>query len=233
MKVYRNLTILILLIMPCKLWADGGNCVKYKVTMCLNTNKTITGFLLIGSYEPRFEFKDLTLIDYLKSLHRDTLELYTEIKELVYPITNYSPNCDYHYDAISKKAIIKVSPNDIKSIDLLDYSGCNKCDKDFYYSGLEPIFELNDKEIRLLQSKPIADSSFSYNAEMNPNLIWIISYNKDYGKNKIRQIWFDYFNQVKPYIAKENWKLVTQNYLDLKTRLRKLDIIVFEIIYSI
>jgi hypothetical protein len=219
--------------MPCRLWADGGNCVKYKVTIYLNTNKTITGFLLIGSYEPRFEFKDLSLIDYIKSLHRDTLELYTEIKELVYPTTNYSPNCDYHYDAISIKAVIKVSPNDIKSIDLLGYSGCNKCDKDFYFSGLEPIFELNDKEIRLLQSKPIADSSFSYNAEMNPNLIWIISYNKDYGKDKIGQIWFEYFNQVKPYIEKENWKPVIKNYLDLKNRLRKLDIIVFEIIYSI
>jgi hypothetical protein len=218
--------------MPCRLWADGGNCVKYKVKIHLKTNKTVAGFLLIGSYEPRFEFKDLSFVDYLKSLHCDTFDIYTEIKELVYPISNYSPNCDYHYVAIPKRAIVKVSPNDIKSIELLGYSGCNICDKDYYFNGLNPIFELSDKEIGLLQTKPIADSSFSYNSEMNPNLIWIISYNKEYDQNKIRQIWFDYFNQVKSYIEKDNWKMATKNYLDLKNGLRKFDIIVFEIIYS-
>src|SRR5687768_5059526 len=99
----RHLFIILLLTFGLfeRAFSDAGNCVKYDVDIQLIDGQKIRGFVYAGGYEKRFQFKDITFLDYLnRNNSSDTLQILKNIRQLKFPIIGEgNERCTFLFDA--------------------------------------------------------------------------------------------------------------------------------------
>jgi hypothetical protein len=224
-----------------KVFSDAGNCVKYDVDIQLIDGQKIRGFVYAGGYEKRFQFKDVSFLDYLKKNDpSDTLHIFKNIRQLKFPTTNKgNKKCQFHFDATTRDNDIKILKNKVKTVKVLSYTVCNNCDLEnkengYYWNGIYPtvITELTKTEIDLLQTKPIATVNFGHDIENNTDGYWMISYSTDYKQSNLEKLKKDFLQETDKLLKENKWDIVQDRYKILKSRLQKKKIILFKIGYA-
>lgn len=225
-----------------KVFSDVGNCVKYEVEIQLMDGQKIRGFVYIGGYEKKFQFKETPFLDYLKRINpSDTFHVFKNIRQLKFPTTNEgTEKCEFRFNATTADNDIKVSKKKIRSIEVISYTVCNNCDDaneetGYYSNGIHPaiITELNKTEIDLLQTKPIASVSFGHDIENNTERYWMISYSADYKQPELEKLKKSFLVEADKLLRENKWYIVQDNYKTLKNGLRKKKIILFKISYAL
>jgi hypothetical protein len=234
----RHLFIILLLTFGLfeKVFSDAGNCVKYDVDIQLIDGQKIRGFVFAGGFEKRFQFKDISFLDYLKKNNpTDTLHVFKNIRPLKFPTTNWGrEKCEFHFDAATTNNIIKISKKKIKIIKVVSYTICNNCDiadeeNGYNWNGLYPtvITELTGEEIDLLQTVPVTSLSFLLDENIYESY-WITSYNEDYKTEKLIEL-FKSFQTSAAKLFKDNKADKVQSvYNTFKATLRAKRVIVFK-----
>lgn len=221
-----------------KVFSDAGSCVKYDVAIYLIDGQKIRGFVYAGGYEKKFQFQDISFLDYLKKNNSsDTLHLFNNIRQLKFPITNEgTEDCQFHFDATTSDNDVKILKKTIKAIEVLSYTVCNNCDvkneeTGYYWNGIYPtvITELTKSEIDLLQTQPIATISFGHEIENNTDGYWMISYSADYKQADLEKLRNDFLIEADRLLKENKWNIVQDNYKIFKNGLRKKNIVVFKI----
>jgi len=221
-----------------KAFSDGGNCVKYQVDVQLTDGKKIRGFVYVGGYEKKFQFKDILFLDYLrKNDPSDTLHIFRNIRQLKFPSTEeLSQNYEFRFDATTTDNCLKIVKSRIETINVISYTTCNNCDikneeQGYYWNGIYPsvITELNKSEIDLLQTKPVAKIFFEHGIKNNHDGYWIISYSLDYKQAELDKIKGDFLKETNKLLNENKWRTVQDKYAALKTGLRTKKLIIFKI----
>ncbi len=223
--------------MHSKAFPDAGNCVRYEVAIQLADGKKLNGFVYLVSYEKRFEFRDITFLDYLNRVSpSDTLIVLQNIRQLNFPIINDGQKCQFHFEATpSENKILKKS---IKSIEVLSYRTCNICDLEdlengYYWKGIYPVVitELTKSEIDLLQTTPIATINFSH-GDQNTEGYWIASYSVEYRQDDLTKIKDSFLVEADRILKVNGYNALTSAYKRWKNDLRKKKVIVFKFGYA-
>jgi len=240
----RHLFVILLLTFGLseKVFSDAGNCVKYDVDIQLIGGQRLRGFVYAGGYEKRFQFKDVSFLDYLKKNNpSDTLHIFKNVRQLKFPTTNEgNEKCVFHFDATTDDNDIKILKKKIKTIKVVSYSVCNNCDvaneeTGYYWNGIYPtvITELTKTEIDLLQTKPIATVNFGHDIENNTDGYWMISYSLGYKQADLEKLKNDFLLEADKLLRENKWDVVQDKYKILKNELRKKKIILFKIGYAL
>jgi hypothetical protein len=184
-----------------KVFSDAGNCVKYDVDIQLMDGQKIREFVYTGGYEKRFQFKDVSFLDFEKKNNpTDTLHLYRNIRQLKFPkISDGNEECQFYFDATTTDNYLKILKKKIRTVKVLSYTVCNNCDladeeKGYYWNGIYPtiITELTRTEIDLLETKPVATVSFGHDIENNTDGYWMLSYSIDYKQAELEKLKNDF-----------------------------------------
>lgn len=225
-----------------KVFFDVGNCVKYDVDIQLIDGQKIRGFVYVMGYEKRFQFKDISFLDYLKKNNpSDTLDIFKKITQLKFPATNDgNEKCRFHFDATTADNILKILKKKVKTINVISYTVCNNCDLadeeiGYQWNGIYPtvITELTKDEIDLLQTKPAATISFGHDIEDNTDGYWMISYSSDYKHSDLEKLKNDFLLETDKLLKENKWDIAQERYKILKSGLRKKKIIIFKIGYAL
>lgn len=225
-----------------KVFSDAGNCVKYDADIQLIDGQRIRGFVYVVGYEKKFQFKDISFLDYLnKNNPSDTLYIFKNITKLKFPITNDgNEKCQFHFDAATTDNILKILKKKIKTINVLSYTVCNNCDladeeTGYYWNGIYPtvITELTKAEIDLLQTNPVASISFGHDIEDNTDGYWMISYSSDHKHSDLEKLKNEFLLGTDKLLKENKWNIVQERYKVLKNELRKKKVIIFKIGYAL
>jgi len=223
-------------------FADVGNCIKFNVDIQLTDGQRIMGFVYAGGYEKRFEFKDISFLDFLKTNNpSDTLHVYTDIRQLKFPTAKEgTENCQFHFDATTSENDLKISKKTIKTIKVISYTVCNNCDnpdekEGYNWNGIYPaiITELTKTEIDLLQTMPKATVNFGHDIENNTDGYWMISYSSEHSLIELEKIKNEFLLEADRLLKENKWDIVQVNYKTLKNRLRTKKVILFKIGYAL
>jgi hypothetical protein len=223
-------------------FCDVGNCVRYKVELRTYDNAQLIGFIQIFSYDPMVEIDDLVFFDYLKKdlakKNQDTFTLYKKIQTIEYPKLEFQ-TYGFKYSATSKRDILEVNIETIKSIQLLDIGPCEHGDfssikrsspKDNflinYFHWI--IEELTQDEIDMLQTKPEfligRESPLSMNGV---DRLFVLCYDKSMTESELNQLcsglYFSVADDAVP--EKELFERKINHYNKVKNDLRRKKII--------
>lgn len=221
-----------------KAFCDAGHCVKYYVEIQLVDGRNLSGFVYVGGYEKRFEFKDISFLDYYnRNNPADTLHVYNNIRQLKFPTSNYqSERCQFHFEAASADNERKLLKKDIQAIKVVSYTVCNNCDladkeNGYYWNGIYPtvITELTKAEIDLLQTEPIAAINFGHDIKYNTDLYWMLSYSSAYQLTDLEKMRKEFKAEADELLKENKWDIVQSKYKVLKTELRMKGVIIFKI----
>lgn len=219
-------------------FSDAGNCVKYDVDVQLISGQKIRGFVFVGGYEKKFQFQDISFLDYVKKNNpSDTLHIFKNIQQLRFPTTNVGiEKCKFHFDATTADNEIKILKNRVNTIKVVSYSVCNNCDianetTGYYWNGIYPtvITELTKTEIDLLQTQPIATVHFGHDFKNNTVEYWIISYSSEYTQSDLEKLKNDYLIEADKLLRENKSDIVQSKYKVIKSDFRKRKIIFFKI----
>ena len=231
------ITLLLTFGLSGKVFPDAGNCVKYDVDIQLIDGQKIRGFVYAGGYEKKFQFQDISLLDYLKKNNpSDTLHIFKNIRQLKFPTTNEgNEKCKFLFDATTADNEIKILKKKIKTIRVVSYSVCNNCDvaneeTGYYWNGIYPtvITELTKAEIDLLQTKPTATVTFGHDIENNTDGYWMISYSSEYKQADLEKLKSEFLLETDKLLRENKWDIVQSKYRIFKSGLRKKKIILFK-----
>jgi hypothetical protein len=182
-----SLTIVFLLSVL-QLFADTGNCIKYKATLKLKGGQSVTGYIFYATYDSlTFHFTDS---DFMKFIHQvmslpgndDTLNVFLKIQTLKYPQIQPLAGVTYQYQAATKGDIVKLTKEEIISAHCIDYFPADASDvpKDsakYFNCSLWRIHtEFTQKEIDLLQKHPVSEYSCSDSSAANEEGYSILCY---------------------------------------------------------
>jgi len=235
----KIISTLIITLLIGKLYADGGNCVRYQIGITLINDNYIEGFVYENNYQPRFKFDDINIKDFIfqNCLDKENeLTVYLKVKELIFPkFPNFRHDCDFHLNGTSPDNLRKINSKDIKGIKLIEYNTCHNCDKydlkdGFYWVGIYPnvITELTNKEIDLLQTEPVSTNDFYYPVDEYSSFK-VLSYNDSIDSDKLKKLCDDYLQDLQQEFDKNNWEIIHKKYDTFKQELRTKDIIIFKI----
>jgi hypothetical protein len=232
------LTLLFTLMLFEQAFSDAGNCIKYDVDIQLASGKKIRGFLYHQTYQPKFQFKDNSFLDYLHHTYGSgALAIYKKIRQLKFPIIGENQYCHFQFNATTIDNLIIVQIDQIKTVKVLSYTVCNNCDstnekEGYYWSGIYPnvITELVKTEIDLLQTKPIASIGFGFDTRTDG--YWMISYATDYEKKNLEKLRDDFLMDINKLLKENKWEIVEKKYRAFKNRLREKKIIIFKMGYT-
>src|SRR6267154_5761601 len=239
----RHLFIILLLTFGLfeKVFSDAGNCVKYDVDIQLIDGQKIRGFVYALGYEKRFQFQDISFLDYIKRNNStDTLHVYKNIRQLKFPTTEeLNRNCEFRFEATTTDNYLKILKRKIKIIKVISHTVCNNCDSTneetgYSWNGIYPtiITELTKAEIDLLQTKPVGTVNFGHDIEGNTDGYWMISYSPDYKKDDLEKLMKDFLRETDKLLREHKSDIVQVKYEILKTKLRTKKIILFKIGYA-
>lgn len=223
-----------------KAFSDAGNCVKYDVDIQLTSGQKIRGFVYAGSYETKFQFQDISFLDYLNKIIRsDTLYVFKNIRQLKFPTTNYGrEKCEFHFDAADES--MRIPKKEIKEAKVVSYTVCNNCDvadekEGYYWNGIYPtvITELNKTEIDLLQTRPLATIAFGNGQSDSADEYWMISYSQEYKQADLEKLKNDFLVEAGKLMRERKWDAVQAEYKALKDKLRKKKVVLFKIGFAI
>src|SRR5687768_11621652 len=101
--------ILLAMILSYESLVDVGFCVKYEVEVALNSGQKVQGFVFAGGWEKKLTFNAKEFLEYHDAEgRRDTLEIYTNIRQLKFPVDEPTQSCPVRFDAATKKDIQNV-----------------------------------------------------------------------------------------------------------------------------
>jgi hypothetical protein len=223
-------------------FCDVGNCVRYKVELHTNDNAQLIGFIQIFSYEPMVEMGDLHFFDYLKKYlakkNQDTFTLYENIQTIEYPKLEFQ-TYGFKYSAASKRGIVEVNIEKIKSIHLRDLGPCEHGDfstikrsspKDSflinYFHWI--IEELTQPEIDMLQTKPeLLISRESPLSSHEWDRLFVLCYDKSITESELNQLCSGlYLNAIDDEITQEEFlQRKTEHYHAIKNDLKRKKIV--------
>jgi len=238
----KIILILAITLLVGKLYADGGRCVRYQIGITLINGDYIVGFVYENSYEPKFEFNDVSIKDFIikKSINKgNKLTIYLNVKELIFPkLPNYRNDCDFHLNATSIENVKEIDTNDIQEIKLIEFNLCHNCGKydlndGFYWAGIYPnvITELTNNEIELLQTNPISTNAFSFPID-EYSVYKVISYNNAFDTAMLKKLCDDFLQSLENDFEKNNWEIINKKYSLFKQESRAKNIIIFKIGFS-
>jgi len=239
----RIFLILLFSLLATELYADAGNCVRYEIGITLLNDEYIQGYVFKGGYNPIFDFKELSFKDYVleNCLYQENkLSLFLNIRELVFPnFSEYKRDCDFRLNAASPMDLRKIDPSNIKEVKLIEFNICHKCDKydleeGFYWNGIHPIVitELVDKEIDLLQTKPIATNSFQYRINEYATF-YVLSYNDSIDSESLKNLCNKFLMSLESDFDNNDLEMIEAKYDSFKKALRKKDVIIFQIGFAV
>ncbi len=222
-----------------KVYSDAGNCIKYDLDLQLMNGKKIRGFMYELGYQRKFQFKDISFLDYINKSHGyDTLAIYKNITQLKFPvIDNENRECHFQFNATTVDNFIKIPISKIKTVKVLSYTVCNNCDlaeekEGYYWSGIYPVVitELVKTEIDLLQTKPTSSISFGFDTDNEGYCM--ISYSSSYKRTNLEKLRDDFLVDINKLSKENNWKIIEKKYQVFKNRLREKKIIIFKMGYA-
>jgi hypothetical protein len=209
---------------------DVGFCVKYEIEVALNSGQKVQGFVFVGGWEKKLTFDAKEFLEYHNAEgRRDTLEIYTNIRQLKFPVYEPTQSCPIRFDAATEKDMQNVPKTVISEIKVLRHLKCNECDDpEYHWSGMQAVItELSDKEISMMQQKPVAIISFTRGIDFFTEIFWIISYSSDHTQVQLEKIKHDYL-EVTNKLINEN-KPHAAHYQKMKSTLQEKGVIVFRV----
>lgn len=220
------------------LFADGGNCVRYQLGITLTNGEYIEGYFYNISYNPKFDFKDISLKEYItqQTNFNGFITLYTKVYELPYPkLPEQGQNCEFHLNGTTKTFERVIYKDDISDVKLIDFKTCNNCDKNnvkdgFLYAGICPVIitELTLREIGFLMNEPIGIYRFSFPNDENSSFE-VLSYDKEIDSNKLKIICDEFLKEIQQIFDLKAFNELNDEYLKFKMKLRKQNIVIFKI----
>lgn len=217
---------------------DGGNCVRYNVSVTLKSGQCLDGIIPHGTYEPKFDFQNQEFKQFLDSIFRsDTITMYKQIHEFTLPSEYYGQGigCKPNLYAVTSEDMIRIPENEIITADMLSYAPCHNCTSNdersgFTFSGLTLIEELTDKELEMLQTKPVAYHQFWYpDSYFGYGSYQIISYNKEIELTELQEIASKLIEDDMEAVKNNTHRYNQQRYQQLKEELREKSVILFTI----
>ena len=223
------------------LYADSGYCIRYKAKFELLNGKAVEGYFYYATSEPpTFKFTDDTFqkfIDKLFSQNSDTLVLYSKIQTLEYPQLPNSGDERYQFQTAVVNDIIKLSRKNVLTSHFIDYYPPSEWNLPkekwvFYNIGQSIIVELTQKEIDLLQQKPIAQYIYVSNDTALVNYDYhLISYNNSKIIEKDLKTYNAQLNALNKAISDcKEWNsgiCYQREYLQIKDELKSKNVILF------
>lgn len=209
---------------------DVGFCIKYEVEVMLNDGKKVRGFVFTGGWEKKLTFSGKEFLEYHDGNgRRDTLEVFTNIRQLKFPVYHESQPCAIRFDAATKNDVRKVSRQTISDVKVINHFKCHSCDdKDYHSNGLQLIIEeLSEKEIAMLQQPPVATISFTHEIQFYTQIYWIVSYSPVHTQAELEKIKQEYLTVTNKLI--EDNKPYTDHYKKMKSTLRDKGVVVFQV----
>lgn len=177
---------------------DGGNCVRYNVNITLDSDQSLEGIVVHGTYHPKFDFQNLEFKQFLDSIAiRDTITVYKQIHEFTTPNNyyGYGIGCKPNLYAVAPEDVVKVPINEVADADLQSYEPCHNCTSNnkqsgYTFDGLTMIRELTKAEIEILQEEAVASHQFWYPdslEEFGYGSYQILSYNENIGLDELKK----------------------------------------------
>ncbi len=233
---------LLLFLSHLTIYADLGNCIRYKAKFELKNGQNVEGYFTYATYDTlSFTFTDEAFqkfIDKLFIQNNDTLFLFLQLQSLIYPKPQYQGDFRFPLQAVVSNDIIKITKKDILVSHFLECllpNGwkLNKENLGFYYCQWV-IDELKQKEIDLLQQKPNAQLIVSNPSEYQD--YYLLSYNFKIAENELKLLKerLISLNKIRLDCKESNSFICYQReYLKIKQELRKKDVILFTLVYDI
>ncbi len=164
---------------------------------------------------------------------------YFKMTELAFPIINIRNDCDFHLNATDSTNIRVINSENISKAKLIEFNTCHNCDDynlsdGFCWSGVYPIVitELTNKEIGLLQKKPIGSVDFVY-PDDGTFTFKILSYNKLIDKEGLKSLCDKFLKDLQSNIEQNDWNEMRKMNEEFKRNLREKSIVIFEYGFAI
>lgn len=179
------------------LYADSGECIKYKARFKLRNGRSVVGYFNYCTYDSLiFKFTDKsfnTFIDKILSEPnepRDTLLIFLKIQTLKYPKVPPAAEGQFQYQAAAKKDILKIPHRDIVTSHFIEYLppfewNLSKEHWIFGCSERHVIEELTQREIDLLQHPPVAYYNCIASGEVIQYEYELLSYNSKINEKEL------------------------------------------------
>ncbi len=182
----RFLWTLLLTVFAFGVYADTGNCIKYKARFELRNGQFIDGYFYYATWDTlTFKFTDKSFSNFLDGLfsrNGDTLMLFLRIQTLKYPKLPPTGEGQFQYQAATEKDIRIITKMDIVASHFIDYfppDEWNRTKENWIFgcSGQNIQYDLTQAEINLLQQKPNAQYTYVSYDETNNFDYQLLSYN--------------------------------------------------------
>jgi len=220
---------------------DGGNCVRYNVSVTLKSGQSLDGIIPHGTYEPKFDFQNQEFKQFLDSIFRnDTITMYKQIHEFTLPSDYYGQGvgCKRNLYAITSEDVIKMPIKQVVKADLLSYEPCGNCASDdeqagfYFYNEMSLIEELNRGEVELLKTEPIAYYQFWYPDSVDSfyfgyGSYQMLSYNESIGLPELQEIGSKLIKEDVEAVNSGTHRENQKRYEQLKKELRDRGVILF------